>query len=443
MDTFRRVWVQSKVFRTVLIVAFIWFFLRLTFQIIYTAGAFPELTGESGLPADLPVYMAGAQHFQLRQMLYPQDLSDSTADYPYSPPFAMLSEILLWLPARWTAMLSLLLIVLAYILIYLQWMRIFRQLKLPHVEEKMVWLLPVWLIFSPFWGGISYLNIGVIVALATTLLLRCILEERLGWSVLLLAFLFISKIMWAFPLALPLLLGRRRFFLKLVAFTAAAYLALVGWAMLAAGPAYIVQQYGQYFNHLNRLTTDFPWSVWSVTPYFGLNHSVKQTVIFILGDKPWVQQLATLLKLVLLIPLIVVSWRLYRHPREVAKYENPSASLYLELAFILYLGAFIWLDIVWELLLGIVIFTYLLATLEQTWQKWTVWGLFLLYAFLDVIRLVSFAIGGDRVLQMDGEYVLTDPSIYVPLTLFIILLFYAFLVRRVWRMTKDISTAKV
>ncbi|HTX92562.1 MAG TPA: hypothetical protein VMC09_15220, partial [Anaerolineales bacterium] len=202
-------------------------------------------------------------------------------------------------------------------------------------------------------------------------------------------------------------------------------------------------QYGQYFNHLSRLTTDFPWNVWSVTPYFGLNHSVKQTVIFILGDKPWVQQLATLLKLVLLIPLIVVSWRLYRHPREVAKYENPSASLYLELAFILYLGAFIWLDIVWELLLGIVIFTYLLATLEQTWQKWTVWGLFLLYAFLDVIRLVSFAIGGDRVLQMDGEYVLTDPSIYVPLTLFIILLFYAFLVRRVWRMTKDISTAKV
>jgi hypothetical protein len=97
MKALRKVWKQSKVFRVLLILAFVWFILRLTFQIVYTAGAFPELTGESGLPADLPVYMGGAQKFQLRQTPYPQDLSDLTYHYPYSPPFAMLSEILLWL----------------------------------------------------------------------------------------------------------------------------------------------------------------------------------------------------------------------------------------------------------------------------------------------------------------------------------------------------------
>jgi hypothetical protein len=222
-----------------------------------------------------------------------------------------------------------------------------------------------------------------------------------------------------------------------------AYLALVGWTTLVAGSAYIVKQYGEYFNHLNRLTTEFPWHVWGTTPYFGLNHSVKQTVVFILGDKPWVLQLATAIKLVILIPLAIVCWRIFRLPRQVPENKKLASSLYLDLAFSLYLGAFIWLDIVWELLLGIVLFTYLLATLEQRWIRGLIWGAFLIYAFLDVIRLVSYAIGGDRVLQMQGEYILTDPSIYFPLTLLIILLFYTILVRRLWRTTKNLSNTKI
>jgi hypothetical protein len=443
MDTLKQAWKQSKIFRIVLSAALVWFLLRLIFQIVFTAGLFPELTGEGGLPADLPVYMGAAQRFQLRQAIYPQDLSDSTYHYPYSPPFAMLSELLLWLPGRWTAMISLALIFAGYFLTYVLWMKIFERPGLQRAREKMAWVLPVWLVFAPFWGGMSYLNIGVIVALITTLLIKSILDERLEWAVPCLTFLLISKIMWAFPIALPLLLGQRRFFVKLAAWASVFYLALVGMSMLVAGPTYIVQQYGEYFHHLQRLTTEFPWHVLGTTPYFGYNHSIKQTVIFFLGNEPWVQWLATAIKIILLVPLAIISWQLFRHPRQVAAYEKTSPSLYIEFAFILYLGAFIWLDIIWELLLGIVIFTYLLAVLEKHWERGMVWGLFLVYALVDVIRLVSYAIGGDRVLQMDGEYILTDPSVYLPLALLVLLLFYAILVGRLWRTIKNLHQESI
>ena len=118
------------------------------------------------------------------------------------------------------------------------------------------------------------------------------------------------------------------------------------------------------------------------------------------------------------------------------------SQLTLDLVFALYLGAFIWLDIVWEALLGIVIFAYLLATLDQRWARGFIWGLFGLYAFVDVIQLVSYIVGGDSLLVMQVEYVLTDPSIYVPLIMLVILTFYYFLVRRLWKSTARISATR-
>jgi hypothetical protein len=437
MDSLRQTWSKSKVFRALLILALVWVVIRLAFQIIYAAGLFPELTGSSGLPEDLPVYIHAAQNFQLRQDIYPQDLSNTSAEYPYSPPFAMLSEILLWLPAVWVSIIATLVNVLACILIYTQWIRILKRLNLEAVQDKMVWTIPAWLIFSAFWGDIFFLNAGILVALAATLLIRCILEDRLGWAVLWLTCLLISKIMWAFPLALPLLLGRRKFFFKLLGLAGLAYLASVGVSVLAAGPAYVVRQYGAYFSQLDRLGTDFPWHVWSQTHYLGYNHSIKQIVVFILGDQPWVLALATAIKIVFLIPLGVVCWRLLRKP-QIPALLDPKASgrLTLELIFALYLGTFIWLDIVWEALLGIVIFVYLLATLDKGWIKGLVVGVFMVYAFVDMIQLLSYVIGGDSVVQMQSEYVLTDPTIYVPLIMLVILGFYAIIMRRLWQTTR-------
>ena len=130
MESLRQAWSKSKVFRFILILALVWFVIRLVFQIVYASGLLPDITGSSGLPEDLPVYMGAAQSFQLRQGIYPQDLSNTTAEYPYSPPFAMLSAVLLWLPGQWVAVLATLMSVIACILIYTQWLQIFQRLKL-------------------------------------------------------------------------------------------------------------------------------------------------------------------------------------------------------------------------------------------------------------------------------------------------------------------------
>ena len=75
--------------------------------------------------------------------------------------------------------------------------------------------------------------------------------------------------------------------------------------------------------------------------------------------------------------------------------------------------------------------------MQQRWAKILVWGIFLLYAFVDVIQLVSYLIGGDSVIQMQGEYVLTDPSLYVPLIMMVILVFYFILLKRLWKTTEE------
>jgi hypothetical protein len=105
--------------------------------------------------------------------------------------------------------------------------------------------------------------------------------------------------------------------------------------------------------------------------------------------------------------------------------------LSLDLAFVLYLAAFIWLDVVWEITYSIVIFTCLLATLERSRERLLAWVVFLPYAFLDLWQLLSVAIFGFDVI-VPGPFILTDPAIYVPLVMIVILAFYALLLRQLW-----------
>jgi hypothetical protein len=84
---------------------------------------------------------------------------------------------------------------------------------------------------------------------------------------------------------------------------------------------------------------------------------------------------------------------------------------------------------VWELSLGIVIFAYLIATSKQRWIQVLLWALFGPYALLDIWRLVSYIALGDDVLY-EGAYVLTDPLIYVPWIMMVLLVFYGILIVR-------------
>jgi hypothetical protein len=113
--------------------------------------------------------------------------------------------------------------------------------------------------------------------------------------------------------------------------------------------------------------------------------------------------------------------------------------LSLTLAFALYTGTFIWLDIVWELTLGIVVFAFLLATLNSWTSKIWVWAIFLPYALLDVWQVISFVALGPAILA-DGLYVWTDPSIYLPMVMFVILMFYILLIKQLWHMSNFVVT---
>jgi hypothetical protein len=278
------------------------------------------------------------------------------------------------------------------------------------------------------------------MALLSTLLIDAILNERLGRSLLWLSIILQIKPHWAFAAAVPLLLGRRRFFFKLIALTIVAYAAVVGTTILAAGPTYGWQQHVDFVQFLARLSGNFPWRG-PDTGFLGYNHSIVQIVVYLLGVTPSAMRLATIIKGLLLAPLAAVVLRHLFQPGSRPGHEVPKMGL--DWAFVLYLGAFIWLDMVWEMSLGIAVLTYLLATLEQRNAKTLVWIVFIPYASIDPLRLVGavLALFGLNTI-LPGPYVLTDLSMHIPIVMIVILTFYALLVKRLWvaAQTRQVET---
>jgi len=284
------------------------------------------------------------------------------------------------------------------------------------------------------WAGLKgvVLAAGVLIALFATFLIDAVLQEKLVWASFWLGAVILPiKPHWAFALAMPLLLGRYRFFLQLLLGAVFAYLIVAGTTILAGGFEYGIRQYQDYLGFLTRLTRDYPW--WGPDkPFLGYNHSIMQIVLYYLGVSAANMRLATLLKLILLLPLGWIGLKFLRNPIKKAGSEVPETALALVFAF--YLGAFIWLDMVWELSLGVVIFAYLLATSEQRWMRVLLWIVFGPYALLDIWRLISYLGFGDRVLYQ-GAYVLTDPLLYIPWIMILLLVFYAILLSKLNRLS--------
>ncbi|MCI0552998.1 MAG: hypothetical protein L0287_18775 [Anaerolineae bacterium] len=431
MNRIKECWSESKAYRILLVAAIIYLVLRLAVQVFLFADAMrPEAVAEGvQVSADLQQsYIASAEHFRAREDLYLKgSLEHVEAHYLYSPAFAFFFSPILLLPLQILLPFMLIIHVAAYALLYVWWGRIFEQNNLTSISKQWALLLPVYLVFSVFWDDLAYMNTYMIIALFATFLIDAILKENLGWAAFWLGAVILPiKPHWAFAIALPLLLGRYRFFFKLVLGALIAYLVVAGITIMAGRIEYGIRQYQDYFGFLARITRDYPW--WGPDkPFLGYNHSVMQIVLYSLGVSAENMHLATIIKLILLLPLGLVSLKFLRKPSGKAGSAVPETAL--GLAFALYLGAFIWLDMVWELSLGTVIFAYLLATTEQKWIRILLWTLFAPYALLDIWRLVSYIAFGDNILY-EGAYVLTDPFIYVPWIMIILLVFYALLVQK-------------
>jgi hypothetical protein len=427
----RAQWSRSKTYRVLLVLAVVYAVLRFAIQIFLFSDAMrPEAVAEGvQVSADLQQsYIASAQHFRAHEDLYLKgSLEHVEAHYLYSPAFAFFFAPILLLPLPILLPLMLVIHIAAYGLLYIWWHRIFEQNNLPHVASQWARLLPLFLVFSAFWDDLSYMNTYILIALFATFLIDAILQEKLGWASFWLGAVILPiKPHWAFALFLPLLLGRYRFFLRLLVGAAVAYLIVAGITILAGGVEYGIRQYQDYFAFLYRLTLDYPWRG-PDEPFLGYSHSILQIVLYFLGVSATNMLLATVLKILLLIPLGLISLKFLRNPRNKAGNEVPEPAL--SLAFAFYLGAFIWLDMVWELSLGIVIFAYILATTEHKGTRVLLWVLFGTYALIDIWRLVSYIALGDSVLY-EGSYVLTDPLTYIPWIMTVLLVFYAILLLR-------------
>lgn len=438
MDAVKTRWTESKAYRVALIAALVYAILRLAIQVFLFSDALrPEAVAEGvQVSADLQQsYIASAQRFQAREDLYLKgSLEHVEAHYLYSPAFAFLFSPILLLPLNILLPLLTIIHIAAYAMLYMLWAKIFDENKLTRASQIWVGLLPMFLVFSVFWDDLAYMNTYILIALCASLLIRAIIHENHWQAVFWLGVVILPiKPHWAFALALPLLLGRTRFFLKLLAGSAIAYLTAAGITILGGGIDYGLRQYADYFVFLGRLTRDYPW--WGPDQLFlGYNHSIMQIVLYLTGVSAENMQLATVVKLILLLPLGWVGLKFLRNPVGKAGHEVPQTAL--ALGFALYLGAFIWLDMVWELSLGLVIFAFLLSVVEQKWARTLMWVFVAPYALLDIWRLISYLALGDSVLYQDA-YVLTDPLIYVPWIMIVLLIFYGLTLQKLLQYTSE------
>jgi hypothetical protein len=440
LNRIRECWSTSTAYRVLLVASIVYVLLRLAIQIYLFSDALQtQATAEGAqVSVDLQLaYIPAAQHFRAGEDLYLQgSLEILEYHYNYAPSFAFFFMPLLLLPLNILVPLLVVLHIAAYIIFYAVWARIFEKYNLSTVALTWAKLLPVFLVFTVFWDDLAYLNIYLIIALFASLLIEAVLEENLGWAIFWLGVMILPlKPFWGFALALPLLLGRYQFFFRLLGGSIIAYLIVAVITVLAGGVEYGIQQYQDYFAFLARLSRDFPWRS-PDEPFLGYNHSVMQIVLYYLGVSPLNMQFGTILKLVLLLPLGWITVKFLRHPIGKPGREVPETALALAFAF--YLGAFIWLDTVWELSLSLVVFAYLLGTTQQRNIRIFLWVLFAPYALLDIWRLISYIALGDSVLY-EGAYVLTDPLIYVPWIMMVLLLFYGILI---WKLNR-ISTQPV
>lgn len=412
----KQCWDKYPLFRVILILTAVWALVRLAAQLF--------LLIDYQYPDDLRIYLEAAQAFQARQGLYPSFPLKDMASYLYAPAFAVASVPFTWMSRYTAAVVDTLLHCVVYGWLYVSWDRIFSRYAFEKGREMLAWTLPMWLIFSLFWADQAYLNIYVFVGLLATLLFEAILTEKLGWAVFWLAIILQIKPMWAFGAVMPLLLGRYKFFFKLIALSVLVYGLVVGLVVALSG-VYGWDQYQTYFYFISHATQNYPWRG-PDSPFLGYDHSILQVVYYLMGVTPSAAWVATGIKLLLLLPLGVLVVRILAR-----RYQQFGELFSLELFFAVYTGVFIWMDVVWELSLGIVIFVYLLAVLEMRWEKVLVWIIFLLYAVTDIIQVLSYAILGDSVIVEDA-YIITDPSIYIPTVMIVTVLFHFLLMRRLW-----------
>lgn len=415
----RETWRSSpRWWRMAMILALAWGVLRFALQVYIFLSPMSDQVGADFRES----YLVTGQRFLRQEDLY--YVTSIEALYLYSPPVAALPTPLVFLPERAAMFCWLMLCLAAYLGLFWTWRRVFGFLGLERAYQALWASLPLWLVFSAFWDDATYLNIYTLMAFLGSLLIEAILRERLIPASLYLALILATKPQWAFALVLPALLGRWRFFWRLGVGALAAYLALVAVSAAFSSPSYIFEQYNHYFRFLTHLTQLHPWRTAAADGFLGYNHSIVQVAVFFGSERARLAGQVVKYLLLLTGGILLLKYA-YRRRRYVEDHRGEKP---LIVAFTLYLMAFLWLDLLWELYLTVAIYPFLLSLDLRPGERVLARAVFLPYAFLDVWRVMVYALGSPMVQE---AYLVWDFSAYLPLILFVGLAFYFLLLRRV------------
>ncbi|MBN1313216.1 MAG: DUF2029 domain-containing protein [Anaerolineae bacterium] len=414
-------WADSKWYRCGVIAAALYATLRLLIH-------FVSLEWAVSL-SDLAIYLLAAERAVAHQPLYLVSELATASSFQYAPVIAALFVPLLSLPEITVSILFSLFHVLIYILLIWRWDVILHRCGFA-AERRTLWaLLPLTLVYEVFWSDIGYLNVYILMPLLATLLLEAILEQKWMRATVWLSIILPIKPFWAFPILLPALFRRWKFLAAMVAAALAVYLATILLTCSLFSVDYGLQEYVAYFQFINQMSSAFAWRTLNAGLLLGYNHSLKQTFVYFLGASPFTLGLVTALKTLLLLPLAWTLFKLWRRP--------PGSVLprVLDLFFALYLGIFIWLDVVWEVALALVLLAWLWPRLKRV-EKWVAGLAVIPLSLMDIWRLLSYLAFGDSIMTERGD-ILIDPSAYAPLILLELAALYGLTLLALWREEKE------
>ncbi|HSL44474.1 MAG TPA: glycosyltransferase 87 family protein [Anaerolineales bacterium] len=427
-EALRQPWKNSRSFRVWTVLAVIGLVINLAVTILWQLEI---VSFEDAPPAnDLQIYLEAGVRFLQLEDLYIAPRADFGL-YAYSPTFAMLFGLLTFLPYKLVWVLDALFHFVAYWLLYWRWFVIFREQGLDGAAKQLVRLLPLWIIFTGLLYEIAYMNIYIFMALFATLLLEALLQQQTGKAILWLAILLPIKPQWAFALGIPFLLGQWRFFARVVGGAILAYLCIFLITVLV-GSSYVLEQYREYIQFLQTIPQTFGWNTIAEPGHIGYNNSLLQLVNFFTNKAADSVGLTTVIKILLSLPLIVLYWQ-YRRQTS----NNAPSGFILEWTFALYLLAFLWLDVVTELTLAIVLFSYLMGTLSNPALKRLTQLVFLPYALTHI--WITFS-GIASFLAPLPDLVI-DPSLFIPFILIAMLGLYGLLLMQLNNKMRDQKVA--
>lgn len=408
-DTLVQQWKTSPRYRVGLVFALAYFIFRLIINYSWQM----KWLIVKGWPSsiDLRLFWDTGLKFRAQQDLYFKPLMNFSM-FIYAPPFALLTSLISRIPYEVVHALYTLLIPVTYAVLYFRWFKLFERYGCEKVAWQMVCWLPVWLISSAIMYDATYMNIYTVMALLATLLLEAVLDEKLRWALLWLVFILPTKPHWAFALGIPFLRRRWRFGLKLLVGSVVVYILTIGITLLLGGYHYVFHQYSVYVHTLESLPRNVPWRTLSHRQHMDYNHSLMQVVVFFLGVHTRSFAITTILKVILWLPLVSAGWLTLRR-----RVPQPSG-WQLEWAMALYAAVFILIDVMHEVTLVLILFTYLHVTLQNRALKWLLHLVVWPYLLADFLNLVTYSVKLPDLMQL------------VPLALFVLLTFYGLFVTR-------------